>query len=96
MGTDALSGFVLPHGNEGMGPDHSSARIERFLGLAAETNVRIVYPSTAAQYFHLLRRQALLLETDPLPLIVFTPKGLLRHPLVLRPPSCWQKVVGNP
>ncbi|PWB72451.1 MAG: 2-oxoglutarate dehydrogenase E1 component [Anaerolineales bacterium] len=74
--------MLLPHGNEGQGPDHSSARIERFLGLSAEMNVRIVYPSTAAQYFHLLRRQALLLETDPLPLIVFTPKGLLRHPLV--------------
>jgi 2-oxoglutarate dehydrogenase E1 component len=74
--------LLLPHGNEGQGPDHSSGRIERFLGLAAEINVRIAYPSTAAQYFHLLRRQSLLLETDPLPLIVFTPKGLLRHPLV--------------
>ncbi|MGE5249201.1 MAG: 2-oxoglutarate dehydrogenase E1 component [Bacteroidota bacterium] len=74
--------LLLPHGNEGMGPDHSSARIERFLGLAAEINMRIAYPSTAAQYFHLLRRQALLLKTDPLPLVVFTPKGLLRHPLV--------------
>ena len=74
--------LLLPHGNEGQGPDHSSGRIERFLGLAAETNMRIAYPSTAAQYFHLLRRQALLLNTDPLPLIVFTPKGLLRHPLV--------------
>src|SRR5215217_3889529 len=74
--------LLLPHGNEGQGPDHSSARIERFLGLAAETNMRVAYPSTAAQYFHLLRRQALLLKTDPLPLIVFTPKGLLRHPLI--------------
>jgi 2-oxoglutarate dehydrogenase E1 component len=74
--------LLLPHGNEGMGPDHSSARIERFLGLAAETNMRVAYPSTAAQYFHLLRRQALLLKTDPLPLVVFTPKGLLRHPRV--------------
>jgi 2-oxoglutarate dehydrogenase E1 component len=72
--------LLLPHGNEGQGPDHSSARIERFLGLAAEINVRIAYPSTAAQYFHLLRRQAMLLKTDPLPLVVFTPKGLLRHP----------------
>ena len=77
--------LLLPHGNEGMGPDHSSARLERFLGLAAEINVRIVYPTSAAQYFHLLRRQALLLKTDPLPLIVFTPKGLLRHPLVASP-----------
>ena len=74
--------ILLPHGNEGQGPDHSSGRIERFLALAAETNMRVAYPSTAAQYFHLLRRQALLLKTDPLPLIVFTPKGLLRHPLV--------------
>jgi 2-oxoglutarate dehydrogenase E1 component len=73
--------LLLPHGNEGQGPDHSSGRIERFLALAAETNMRVAYPSTAAQYFHLLRRQALLLKTDPLPLIVFTPKGLLRHPL---------------
>ena len=73
--------LLLPHGNEGMGPDHSSGRIERFLGLAAETNMRVAYPSTAAQYFHLLRRQALLLKNDPLPLIVFTPKGLLRHAL---------------
>src|SRR5258706_12177312 len=79
--------LLLPHGNEGMGPDHSSARIERFLGLAAEVNVRIAYPSTAAQYFHLLRRQALLLKTDPLPLIIFTPKGLLRHPLVASLPE---------
>jgi 2-oxoglutarate dehydrogenase E1 component len=74
--------MLLPHGNEGQGPDHSSGRIERFLALTAETNMRVAYPSTAAQYFHLLRRQALLLKTDPLPLIVFTPKGLLRHPLV--------------
>jgi 2-oxoglutarate dehydrogenase E1 component len=74
--------LLLPHGNEGMGPDHSSGRIERFLALAAETNMRIAYPSTAAQYFHLLRRQVLLLKNDPLPLIVFTHKGLLRHPLV--------------
>jgi 2-oxoglutarate dehydrogenase E1 component len=73
--------LLLPHGNEGQGPDHSSGRIERFLALTAETNMRVAYPSTAAQYFHLLRRQALLLKTDPLPLIVFTPKGLLRHPL---------------
>lgn len=92
--------LLLPHGNEGQGPDHSSARIERFLGLAAETNVRIAYPSTAAQYFHLLRRQALLLETDPLPLIVFTPKGLLRHPLTTSSieeltSGSWQRVIDD-
>ena len=73
--------LLLPHGWEGQGPDHSSGRLERFLALAADTNMRIAYPTTAAQYFHLLRRQALLLRTDPLPLIVMTPKSLLRHPL---------------
>ncbi len=73
--------LLLPHGYEGQGPDHSSARLERFLQMAAEVNMRIAYPTTAAQYFHLLRRQALLLVTDPLPLVVMTPKSLLRHPL---------------
>jgi 2-oxoglutarate dehydrogenase E1 component len=92
--------LLLPHGNEGQGPDHSSGRIERFLGLAAEINVRIVYPSTAAQYFHLLRRQALLLKTDPLPMIVFTPKGLLRHPLTASSAhdftsGAWQRVIDD-
>ncbi len=79
--------LLLPHGYEGQGPDHSSARVERFLQLAADLNVRIVNCTTAAQYFHVLRRQALLLGTDPLPLIVLTPKSLLRHPLVASAPS---------
>ncbi len=74
--------MLLPHGYEGAGPDHSSARLERFLQMAADTNLRIANATTAAQYFHLLRRQALLLGEDPLPLIVMTPKSLLRNPLV--------------
>ncbi|HET7574128.1 MAG TPA: multifunctional oxoglutarate decarboxylase/oxoglutarate dehydrogenase thiamine pyrophosphate-binding subunit/dihydrolipoyllysine-residue succinyltransferase subunit [Solirubrobacterales bacterium] len=68
--------LLLPHGYEGSGPEHSSARIERFLALAAEGNIRIANPSDAGQYFHLLRRQALIRK--PRPLVVFTPKGLLR------------------
>ncbi|MFN8379963.1 MAG: 2-oxoglutarate dehydrogenase E1 component [Anaerolineae bacterium] len=74
--------LLLPHGYEGAGPDHSSARLERFLQMAADTNIRVAYPTTAAQYFHLLRRQALTLKNDPLPLVVMTPKSLLRHPIV--------------
>jgi 2-oxoglutarate dehydrogenase E1 component len=73
--------FLLPHANEGQGPDHSSGRLERFLALTGEINLRIAFPTTAAQYFHLLRRQAALLEVDPLPLVVMTPKSLLRHPV---------------
>jgi 2-oxoglutarate dehydrogenase E1 component len=68
--------LLLPHGYEGNGPEHSSARLERFMQLAAQENVRIVNPSTAAQYFHLLRRQAL--HPKARPLVVLTPKGLLR------------------
>jgi 2-oxoglutarate dehydrogenase E1 component len=74
--------LLLPHGYEGAGPDHSSGRLERFLQSAAQINMRVAYPTSAAQYFHLLRRQALLLATDPLPLVVMTPKSLLRNPLV--------------
>jgi 2-oxoglutarate dehydrogenase E1 component len=92
---------LLPHGNEGQGPDHSSARPERFLELAAETNLRLANPTTAAQYFHVLRRQAALLVKDPLPLILLTPKGLLRHPLVASTPrelasGRWRPVLDDP
>lgn len=81
--------MLLPHGYEGAGPEHSSARLERFLELAAENNLRIAYPTTSAQYFHLLRRQAALLHSDPRPLVVMTPKSLLRHPLAASPASAF-------
>jgi 2-oxoglutarate dehydrogenase E1 component len=68
--------LLLPHGYEGSGPEHSSARLERFLQLAAEGNIRVAYPSTAAQYFHVLRREAL--HSRPRPLVLMTPKSLLR------------------
>jgi 2-oxoglutarate dehydrogenase E1 component len=75
-----LSGLVLllPHGFEGQGPEHSSARLERFLLSAVADNIQIVYPTTPAQYFHCLRRQAL--RSWRKPLVVMTPKSLLRHP----------------
>jgi len=70
--------LLLPHGHEGQGPEHTSARLERFLQLSAEDNMRVAYATTPAQYFHLLRRQAL--SPQALPLVVMTPKSLLRHP----------------
>lgn len=95
-----LSGLVLllPHGLEGQGPEHSSARLERFLQLAAQDNLQVAYPITPAQYFHLLRRQV----KRPLrkPLVVMTPKGLLRHPEAVSPleelaEGRFQKVMGE-
>ena len=93
--------LLLPHAFEGQGPDHSSARLERFLSLAADINLRLAYPTTAAQYFHLLRRQAALLAVDPLPLIVMTPKSLLRHPQTASTAreladGKWQPVIDDP
>ena len=70
--------LLLPHGYEGSGPEHSSARLERFLALGAEGNIRVLYPTTPAQYFHLLRRQAR--HGDQRPMVVMTPKSLLRLP----------------
>ena len=92
--------LLLPHGYEGQGPDHASARPERFLQLAADINMRVANCTTAAQYFHLLRRQAALLIKDPLPLVVLTPKSLLRHPFIASAPrdladGKWMKVLDD-
>ena len=91
--------LLLPHGYEGQGPEHSSARLERFLQLAGERNIRVANPTTPAQYFHLLRRQAML--PDERPLVVMTPKSLLRHPLALSPiadlvDGCFRHVLDDP
>ncbi len=94
--------LLLPHGYEGQGPEHSSARIERFLQMAAENNMIIANCTTAAQYFHLLRRQARLIAQGlACPLVVFTPKSLLRHPLAYSPvkdltQGRFQHVLGDP
>jgi len=91
--------LLLPHGYEGQGPEHSSARLERFLQLAGEQNIRVANPTTPAQYFHLLRRQARL--ADQRPLVLMTPKSLLRHPLALSPldelsDGCFRQVLEDP
>jgi 2-oxoglutarate dehydrogenase complex dehydrogenase (E1) component-like enzyme len=84
-GQEARLTLLLPHGHEGQGPEHTSARLERFLQLCAEDNMRVAYPTTPAQYFHLLRRQALTPVVRPL--VVMTPKSLLRHPRATSPLS---------
>jgi 2-oxoglutarate dehydrogenase E1 component len=95
-----LSGLVLllPHGFEGQGPEHSSARLERFLGLAVNDNIQVVNPTTPAQYFHVLRRQVLRRWRKPL--VVMTPKSLLRHPNVVSPlddfaHGTFQRIIGD-
>ena len=91
--------MLLPHGFEGQGPEHSSARLERFLQLAAEDNIQIVNPTTPAQYFHLLRRQ--MVRPWRKPLIVMSPKSLLRHRQVLSgldelSEGRFQRILGDP
>ncbi|HUE96833.1 MAG TPA: 2-oxoglutarate dehydrogenase E1 component [Longimicrobiaceae bacterium] len=93
--------MLLPHGYEGQGPEHSSARLERFLQLAAQGNLRVANCTTSAQYFHLLRRQAMLLGRDARPLIVMSPKSLLRHPIAASrlqdlAEGSFQPVLGDP
>ncbi len=88
--------LLLPHGYEGQGPEHSSARLERFLQLAAQDNIRVANCTTSAQYFHLLRRQAARLESDPRPLVLMTPKSLLRHPMAGSSPEEFQQGTFKP
>jgi multifunctional 2-oxoglutarate metabolism enzyme len=90
--------LLLPHGQEGQGPDHSSGRLERFLQMCAQDNMRVANPTTPANYFHLLRRQAL--STKRKPLVVFSPKSLLRHRLAVSSvadftQSTFQPVLGD-
>src|SRR5215471_6884946 len=95
-----MSGLVclLPHGYEGQGPEHSSARLERFLQLCAEDNMQVANVTTPAQYFHVLRRQ--LKRNFRKPLVLMTPKSLLRHKLAVSPvdalaSSSFHEVLGD-
>ena len=90
--------MLLPHGFEGQGPEHSSARLERFLSLAAKDNIQVCCPTTPAQVFHLLRRQVL--RSWRKPLVVMTPKSLLRHPGCVSPladftTGTFRRVIGD-
>ena len=101
VGTTSVAGAAAAARARRAGPDHASARPERFLQLAADINMRIANCTTAAQYFHLLRRQAALLLVDPLPLVILTPKSLLRHPMVASTPQelaegRFQQVIDDP
>ncbi len=86
-----LSGIVLylPHGYEGQGPEHSSARLERFLSMCANNNIYVVVPTSADNFFHLIRRQ--ILNEFRIPLVVFTPKSLLRHECIMASVDCFIK-----
>jgi len=91
--------LLLPHGMHGQGPEHSSARLERYLQACAEDNIQVAFPSTPASYFHILRRQAL--RPIKKPLILMTPKGLLRDPRCTSPVAdlekgCFEEILPDP